>query len=116
MRRREFISLLGSAVAAWPLGAYAQEPKKVWRIGMLETVAAPLKTADYDAFLAGLEALGYAEARDFKIDYRSADGNPDRFPKLAQDLVGQKVDLITTRGTPAAFQPKMRRRQFRSSW
>ena len=106
MRRREFISLLGSAVAAWPLGAYAQEPKKVWRIGMLETVAAPLKTADYDAFLAGLEALGYAEARDFKIDYRSADGNPDRFPKLAQDLVGQKVDLITTRGTPAAFAAK----------
>ena len=73
---------------------------------MLETVAAPLKTADYDAFLAGLEALGYAEARDFKIDYRSADGHPDRFPKLAQDLVGQKVDLITTRGTPAAFAAK----------
>jgi len=49
---------------------------------MLETIAAPLKTADYDAFLAGLEALGYGEARDFKIEYRSADGHPDRFPKL----------------------------------
>ena len=74
MRRREFISLLGTAVAAGPLSAYAQQPKKVWRIGMLETVAALLKAADYDAFLAGLEALGYAEARDFKIEYRSADG------------------------------------------
>jgi len=103
MRRREFISLLGTAVAAGPLSAYAQQPKKVWRIGMLETVAAPLKAADYDAFLAGLEALGYAEARDFKIEYRSADGLPDRFPKLAQDLISQNIYLITTRGTPAAF-------------
>src|SRR5262245_37026658 len=41
------------------------------------------------------------EARDFKIEYRSVDGHPDRFPKLAQELVGQNVDLITTRGTPA---------------
>jgi putative tryptophan/tyrosine transport system substrate-binding protein len=106
MRRREFIGLLGSTAAALPLGAYAQQPKKVWRIGMLETVAAPLKTADYDALLTGLDALGYAEGRDFKIEYRSADGQPDRFPKLAQELVTQNVDLITTRGTPAAFEAK----------
>jgi len=106
MRRRELIRLLGAAAAAWPIGASAQQPKKVWRIGMLETIAAPLKTADYDAFLAGLEALGYVETRDFKIEYRSADGHPDRFPKLAQDLVSQNVDLITTRGTPAAFAAK----------
>jgi putative tryptophan/tyrosine transport system substrate-binding protein len=106
MQRRDFIRILGSAAVAWPLGAYAQQPKKIWRIGMLETIAAPLKTADYDAFLAGMESLGYAEARDFKIEYRSADGHPDRFPKLAQDLVSQNVDLITTRGTPAAFAAK----------
>jgi ABC-type uncharacterized transport system substrate-binding protein len=62
---------------------------------MLETVAAPLKTADYDAFLTGMEALGYVEGRDFKIEQ-----------KLAQDLVSQNVDLITTRGTPAAFAAK----------
>jgi hypothetical protein len=66
----------------------------------LETVAAPLKTADYDAFLTGMEALGYVEGRDFKVEYRSVDGHPDRFPKLAQELVNQNVDLITTRGTP----------------
>src|SRR5215475_6459227 len=106
MQRRDFIRIFGSAALAWPLGAYAQQPKKIWRIGMLETIAAPLKTADYDAFIAGLEALGYAEARDFKIEYRSADGHPDRFPKLAQDLVSQNVDLITTRGTLAAFAAK----------
>ena len=91
---------------AWPLGVQAQQPNKVWRIGMLETVAAPLKAADFDAFRSGLEALGYLEGRDFKIDYRSVDGHPDRFPKLAQDLVSQNVDLITTRGTPAAFAAK----------
>src|SRR5215831_5601455 len=106
MRRRDIVRLLGAAVAACPIAAFAQQPKRIWRIGMLETVAAPLKAADYDAFLAGLEALGYAEARDFKIDYRSADGHPDRFPKRAQDLVSQNVDLITTRGTPAAFAAK----------
>ena len=47
-----------------------------------------------------------SNGRDFKIDYRSVDGHPDRFPKLAQELVSQNVDLITTRGTPAAFAAK----------
>ena len=106
MRRRDFITFLIGAAATWPLRVQAQQPNKVWRIGMLETVAAPLKAADFDAFSSGLEALGYLEGRDFKIDYRSVDGHPDRFPKLAQDLVSQNVDLITTRGTPAAFAAK----------
>src|SRR5262245_51788477 len=106
MQRRQFIQIIAGAAAAWPLNAYAQQPKKIWRIGMLETVAAALKTADYEAFLAGMESLGYVDGRDFKIDYRSVDGHPDRFPKLAQELVSQNVDLITTRGTPAAFAAK----------
>jgi ABC-type uncharacterized transport system substrate-binding protein len=106
MQRRQFIGIIAGAAAAWPVGVYAQQPKKIWRIGMLETVAAALKTADYEAFLAGMESLGYVEGRDFKIEYRSADGHPDRFPKLAQELVSQSVDLITTRGTPAAFAAK----------
>jgi putative tryptophan/tyrosine transport system substrate-binding protein len=91
MQRRQFIGIIASAAAAWPVGAYAQQPKKIWRIGMLETVAAALKTADYEAFLAGMESLGYVEGRDFKIEYRSADGHPDRFPKHAQELVSQNV-------------------------
>jgi ABC-type uncharacterized transport system substrate-binding protein len=106
LQRRDFIRIIAGAAAAWPLGAYAQQPKKIWRIGMLETVAAALKTADYEGFLAGMESLGYVEGRDFKIEYRSVDGHPDRFPKLAQELVSQNVDLITTRGTPAAFAAK----------
>jgi ABC-type uncharacterized transport system substrate-binding protein len=105
MQRRQFIQIVAGAAAAWPLNAYAQ-PKKIWRIGMLETVAAALKTADYEAFLAGMESLGYVDGRDFKIEYRSVDGHPDRFPKLAQELVSQNVDLITTRGTPGAFAAK----------
>src|SRR5262245_38488531 len=106
MQRRRFIQIVGGAAAAWPLRAFAQQSKKVWRIGMLETIAAPLKATDYDAFLAGMETLGYSEGRDFKVEYRSVDGHPDRFPKLAQELVNQNVDLITTRGTPAAFAAK----------
>src|SRR5262245_45465443 len=93
----------GSGMAALRLCAAAE---KIWRIGMLETVAAALKTADYEAFLAGMESLGYVDGRDFKIEYRSVDGHPDRFPKLAQELVSQNVDLLTTRGTPAAFAAK----------
>jgi putative ABC transport system substrate-binding protein len=106
MRRREFITLMGGWAAAWPLGAHAQQPNKVWRIGMLETLAATLKATEFEAFRSGLEALGYVEARDLRIEYRSADGHPDRFPTLAQELINQKVDLITTRGTPAAFAAK----------
>ena len=105
MRRREFIAVLG-ATAAWPLAARAQQLNKVWRIGMLETVAAPLKAAEFEAFRSGLEGLGYVEPRDVKIEYRSADGHPDRFTTLAQELINLKVDLITTRGTPAAFAAK----------
>ena len=73
---------------------------------MLETLAATLKATEFEAFRSGLEALGYVEARDLRIEYRSADGHPDRFPTLAQELINQKVDLITTRGTPAAFAAK----------
>jgi len=97
---------MGGWAAAWPLGAHAQQPNKVWRIGMLETLAATLKATEFEAFRSGLEALGYVEARDLRIEYRSADGHPDRFPTLAQELINQKVDLITTRGTPAAFAAK----------
>jgi hypothetical protein len=58
MQRRDFIRIIASGAAEWPLGGYAQHAKKIWRIGMLETVAAALKTADYEAFLAGMDSLG----------------------------------------------------------
>jgi putative ABC transport system substrate-binding protein len=102
MKRREFITLLGGAVAG-PLTARAQQAGITARVGMLETVSAVLKPDDLAAFQQGLRALGYVEGQNLRIEYRSADGRPERFPELARELVGLNVDVIITRGTPAAF-------------
>ena len=67
MRRRDFITLLSSA-AAWPLAARAQQPGRVWRIGVLETVSQALNTTNMDAFQQGLRALGYVEGQNYALD------------------------------------------------
>src|SRR6516162_2593300 len=105
MRRREFMAVLGGA-AAWPLAARAQQAGKVWRIGMLDTTGEAAKSADISAFRRGLAELGYTEEKNLIIDYRSADGRPERFPALVAELLSRKVDLIVTRGTPAAVAAK----------
>jgi len=102
--RRELIKLLGGAVATRPVMALGQT--KVFRIGMLETVSAKQKPADYAAFMKGLEENGYSEGRNILIEYRSADGRPERFAALARELVQLGVDVIVTRGTPAAVAAK----------
>ena len=102
MKRREFITLLG-AVGAWPLGVRAQQrASRLYRIGVLETVSATLNTANLDAFRKGLKELGYIEGTTYVIEYRSADGAAERFPRLVAELVRLGVDIIVTRGTPAA--------------
>jgi putative ABC transport system substrate-binding protein len=106
MRRREFIALLGGAAAAWPLTARAQPGGKLRRIGMLETVSAAANAANFDAFRRGLRELGYVEGQTVAIEYRSADGRAERFPALANELVRLPVDVIVTRGTPAALAAK----------
>jgi len=103
--RRELITLLGG-VAAWPLAARAQQPGRVWRIGVLETVSQALNTTNMDAFQQGLRALGYVEGQNYALEYRSSDGDDDRFLDLATELVRLNVDLIVTRGTPAALAAK----------
>jgi len=103
-RRDTIVALL--ALGATPLGAFAQQPGKVWRIGMLETISMSLNAANLDAFLNGMQELGYVEGRNFVIDYRSADGHDERFPDLAAELLRGKVDLIVTRGTPATQAAK----------
>jgi putative tryptophan/tyrosine transport system substrate-binding protein len=106
MRRREFITLIGGAAVAWTLAARAQPAGKVWRIGMLDTTGEAAKSADISAFRRGLAELGYTEEKNLIIDYRSADGRPERFPALVAELLSRKVDLIVTRGTPAAVAAK----------
>jgi putative tryptophan/tyrosine transport system substrate-binding protein len=105
MRRREFITLLGGA-AAWPLTARAQQVGKLYRIGVLETIAADQNAANLNALRDGMRALGYIEGQNLVIEYRSADGRGERFPELAMDLLRLKVDVIVTRGTPAVLAAK----------
>ena len=82
--------------------AFAQSDK-VYRIGMLETTPASANRANLNAFVHGLREAGYVEGGNIIIDYRSADGQPGRFPQLAADLVRAKVDIIVTRGSAAAL-------------
>jgi putative tryptophan/tyrosine transport system substrate-binding protein len=104
--RRTFIGSLAGGLLTVPLYAFAQQQGKVWHVGILETVSTDMNVANLDAFRQGLRELGYVEGRNLLVDYRSADGRAERFPDLAAELVGLKVDLIVTRGTPAALAAK----------
>jgi len=105
MNRRAFVAGLGAVLAA-ALTVEAQVTGKVYRIGMLEVVPAALNATNLAAFRQGLRELGYVEGQNVVIEYRSADGRAERFPDLARELVRLKVDLIVTRGTPAALAAK----------
>ena len=106
MDRRTFIGRLAGGLLAAPLAARAQQVGKVYRIGILEAIPAARNAANLDALRRGLRDLGYVEGRNLVIEYRSADGRAERFPDLASELVRLKVDLIVTRGTPAARAAK----------
>ena len=104
MRRRKFITLVGSA-AAWPLAAQAQQEAKI-QIGFLGG-ADPVGLAHLmNAFRLGLQDHGYVEGKSIVLEERWAEGMLDRLPALAADLVGRKVDVIVTQGTPAAVVAK----------
>jgi putative ABC transport system substrate-binding protein len=105
MRRREFVTSVGS-VAAWPFAAHAQQLGKVYRVGILEPVPEAQNAANLDALRKGLRVLGYVEGRNLILEYRSADGRAERFPDLASELLRLEADLIVTRGTPAARAAK----------
>src|SRR5215216_5928074 len=103
MRRREFITLLGGAAAAWPLAAQAQ---KVYRIGFLGNSTAVLEANLVGSFREGLRELGYVEGQNIVIEYRWAEGKYERFPSLIAELLGQSVAVILTAGTPASLAVK----------
>jgi ABC-type uncharacterized transport system substrate-binding protein len=84
----------------------AQPDAKVYRIGVLETAGAVSNNANLSAFRQGLRELGYVEGQNVVIEYRSADGRPERLADLASELVRLKVDVIVTRGTAAALSAK----------
>lgn len=100
------IVMLALGILAAPLATDAQPPGKVYRIGMLEMIPAAPNATNLGAFRHGLRELGYVEGHNLVIEYRSADGRAERFPDLATELVRLKVDLILTRGTPAALAAK----------
>jgi putative tryptophan/tyrosine transport system substrate-binding protein len=101
MRRREFITLIGGAVATWPLAARAQQSDRVRRI--VVSTSAPERTpelqAGYAAFLQGLEQLGWSDGRNVRIERRSAAGIPER--QYVAELVALAPDIILTSGTSA---------------
>src|SRR2546425_1462865 len=98
MRRREFLSVLGGAAAAWPLGAHAQ-PVKLATIGFLGPTT-PLSWSQWTAaFVQRLRELGWTEGRTIKIEYRWAEGRSERFAEIAAEFVRLKVDVIVTGGS-----------------
>jgi len=93
VRRRNFIALLGSTTLAWPLFARAQQAAKVYRIGFLWDGPAVFPDA-IEAFRQGLRDLGYVEGRNIAVEYRWAEGKPERMHEFAEELVRLRVDII----------------------
>jgi len=106
MRRRNFLALLASALAAIPFAAAAQKASTIPRVGFLGNSTSALEANLVGAFRKGLRDLRYVEGQNVLIEYRWAEGSYERFPSLIADLVGLKVNVIVTAGTPAALAVK----------
>ena len=103
MKRREFIGLLGGAAAGWPCAARAQQGEQMRRIGLLVGAAEehdPQSQARIMAFRHGLEALGWIEGRNIRIDYRFAGGDDSRIQTYVAELVNSAPDLIVANSSP----------------
>jgi putative tryptophan/tyrosine transport system substrate-binding protein len=99
MRRRELITLLGGAAVTWPLAAPAQQPGKLPLIGVLVSASPPHPFAD--AFWRGLNALGYSEGQNIRVEFRYTNGRSDRAEEYAEEFVRLGVDVIVAHFVPA---------------
>ena len=101
MKRREFITLLGGAAAAWPLAAHAQQPGQMRRIGELAFAEGNRGQARATAFREGLQKLGWTEGRNIRIDTRWAvPGDSESIERFAKELVALQPELILSYSTP----------------
>jgi len=100
MRRREFIGLVGSAAAAWPLAARAQQPA-IPVVGILYSAPIDVLRDETAAFQTGLAEIGYIDGRNVSFEYRTADNHMDRLRALASDLVHRRVAVIFSASTAA---------------
>ena len=104
MKRRELIRLFGSAAAAWPLAARAQQGERVRRIGVLVgslPAGDPEWQARSNAFVQGLQERGWSDGRNLRIEYRWGLGDPDRLRKYVAELVALAPDVVLAAGAPA---------------
>jgi putative tryptophan/tyrosine transport system substrate-binding protein len=105
MRRREFITLLGGAVA-WPLAARAQLAGKVYRLGQLSGGTAASRITLLAAFMRGMHDLGYVEGKNLVIEHRYAEGRFEALPSLVQELLAWNPDVLFVSTTPASLAAK----------
>lgn len=106
MRRRDFMTLVGGAAAAWPLTVRAQSPAKPPIIGYLSPDSASVQSQWTAAFVRRLHELGWIDGSTVEIEYRWAEGNAERMNELAAELVRLKVDVIVTSATPPTVAAK----------